>query len=126
MAVSRQAPRKSEAGGLMYSQDAMLLNVEGTPYYLANGAGKSAIQSTIRELTERVELLRAQGKLTDSTLHEYYGEKRFEQIAESNALEAALSQLAKLSSRCSRGLPSAAMIRVFRGMRRRSPERSTS
>ncbi|HEX3528617.1 MAG TPA: Fic family protein [Thermoanaerobaculia bacterium] len=65
----------------------MLLNVEGTPYYLANGAGTRAIQSTIRELTERVELLRTQGKLTDSTLHEYYGEKRFEQIAESNALE---------------------------------------
>jgi Fic family protein len=65
----------------------MPLNVEGTPYYLANEAGTAAIQSTIRELTERVELLRSQGKLTDSTLQDYYGEKRFEQIAESNALE---------------------------------------
>jgi len=65
----------------------MLLNVTGTPYYLTAGAGTSAIQSTLRELTERVELLRAQGRLTASTLHDYYGEKRFEQIAESNALE---------------------------------------
>lgn len=65
----------------------MLLNVTGTPYYLTAGAGTNAIQSILGELADRVELLRAQGKLTGSTLHDYYGEKRFEQIAESNALE---------------------------------------
>jgi Fic family protein len=65
----------------------MLLDVTGTPYYLSADAGSDAIQATIRNLSERVELLRAQGRLNDSTLADYYGEKRFEQIAESNALE---------------------------------------
>lgn len=65
----------------------MILDVAGSPYYLPSETGSDAIQSTIQILAERVELLRTQGKLTDSTLQEYYGEKRFEQIAESNALE---------------------------------------
>ncbi len=65
----------------------MILDVSGTPYYLSEQTGAAAIQATVRDLTERVELLRTQGKLTNSTLQDYYGEKRFEQIAESNALE---------------------------------------
>jgi Fic family protein len=65
----------------------MPTDVTGTPYYLSNGAGAEAIRDTIQSLTERVDLLRAQGRLTESTLLQYYGEKRFEQIAESNAIE---------------------------------------
>jgi Fic family protein len=65
----------------------MSIDVSGTPYYLGTGAGAAAIQQAIRELDERVELLRRQGRLSESTLLDYYGEKRFEQIAESNALE---------------------------------------
>lgn len=65
----------------------MLIDVTGTPYYLLNNAGSGALRQTIENLTERVELLRNQGKLSESTLVDYYGEKRFEQIAESNALE---------------------------------------
>ena len=65
----------------------MLIEVTGTPYYLSEQAGADALRSTLQELAVRVELLREQGKLTESTLQDYYGEKRFEQIAESNALE---------------------------------------
>lgn len=66
----------------------MHLNVDGTPYYLAaRGAWVQAIEVTVRALGVRVEMLRSQGKLTEATLQDYYGEKRFEQIAESNALE---------------------------------------
>ncbi len=35
----------------------------------------------------RVESLRAHGRLTPRTLELYYGQKRFEQVAESNAIE---------------------------------------
>ena len=62
-------------------------NVIGSPYYLLNPEGEAAFNATIREFTERVGLLRSQGTLTDATLQTYYGEKRFEQIAESNAIE---------------------------------------
>lgn len=65
----------------------MLLDVTESPYYLSSQAETSAIGAVIRNLTERVEVLRARGKLTEATLLEYYGAKRFEQIAESNALE---------------------------------------
>ena len=75
----------------------MLLNVTGTPYYLSAGAGTSAIQSLLRELTERIELLRAHGNLTGSTLRDYHGEKRFEQIAESNALEGSRPTIERLA-----------------------------
>jgi Fic family protein len=65
----------------------MQTDVSGTPYYLSSGEGADAIRDTIKELTERVDLLRAQGRLSEATLLLYYGEKRFEQIAESNAIE---------------------------------------
>jgi Fic family protein len=58
-----------------------------TPYHLADERGSRALEATIRALTERANSLRAQGKLTQETLLHYYGETRFEQIAESNALE---------------------------------------
>ncbi|MBF0146032.1 MAG: Fic family protein [Magnetococcales bacterium] len=58
----------------------------GSPYSLdppvANG-----IFNRISKLEERVELLRGNGILSPSTLKKYYGEKRFEQVAASNALE---------------------------------------
>lgn len=65
----------------------MNIDVKGTPFYLSGEATTGSVQATIRDLTERVDLLRKNGKLATETLLEYYGEKRFEQIAESNALE---------------------------------------
>jgi len=65
----------------------MLIDVSGSPYYLPPGADEDSVGHSIRELAERIELLRSQGKLSASTLREYYGDTRFEQVAESNALE---------------------------------------
>ena len=64
-----------------------MLDISGTPYYLGGESGTEELNKTLSDLAERVELLRRQGKLSETTLAEYYGEKRFEQIAESNALE---------------------------------------
>ncbi|MHC5538924.1 Fic family protein [Singulisphaera rosea] len=61
-------------------------DLKGTPYLLPSD-GARAIQDVIADLSLRVQLLRAEGTLTDMTLREYYGETRFDQIAESNALE---------------------------------------
>jgi Fic family protein len=61
------------------------LSLIGTPYSLEEtGQG---IVNDMSTLHERVELLRSQGTLTDQTLKTYFGDKRFELIAESNALE---------------------------------------
>jgi Fic family protein len=65
----------------------MPIDISGTPYYLPGDTGSRAFEETLRNLSERVERLRSQGKLSRATLLHYYGETRFEQIAESNALE---------------------------------------
>lgn len=62
-------------------------DLPGTPFYLSSQDDIDALGSTIRDLSERVDLLRQQGALTETTLRDYYGEKRFEQIAESIAIE---------------------------------------
>jgi Fic family protein len=58
----------------------------GTPYSLSHTA-QANITDDIEALAERVALLRRQGELTADTLALYFGQTRFEQIAESNALE---------------------------------------
>jgi Fic family protein len=58
----------------------------GSPYSLEPDAAK-ALLSKLNELSDRVGLLRSTGKLSEATLKLYYGEKRFEQIAESNGIE---------------------------------------
>lgn len=63
-----------------------MLNFENTPYLL-DKAAEEEILKKIKELEERVDLLRHSETLTEDTLRHYYGEKRFEQVAESNALE---------------------------------------
>ena len=65
----------------------MKFDIPGTPYLFSDVAGAEAFRSTIQDLAQRIKLLRDQGTLTESTLQKYYGDKRFEQIAESNALE---------------------------------------
>jgi Fic family protein len=64
----------------------MQLPLDGTPYVMTDAAEKQ-VSTKIGELEERVLLLRETGKITDETLRHYYGSKRFEQVAESNAIE---------------------------------------
>lgn len=63
-----------------------MFNFEETPYSLSEDAAKQAHQR-LAEIEERVAMLRQTGELTEQTLRNYYGEKRFEQVAESNAIE---------------------------------------
>ncbi len=63
-----------------------MLNLDSTPYSLDHEA-QGVINQRIQSMEERVSLLRSTGTLTAATLRSYYGEKRFEQVAESNAIE---------------------------------------
>ncbi|WP_420444981.1 Fic family protein [Candidatus Poriferisodalis sp.] len=62
-----------------------MIDLTGSPYSLESTAGW--VFERAARLHERVELLRSQGHLTQQTLRAYFGDKRFEQIAESNAIE---------------------------------------
>ena len=63
----------------------MTFSLDGSPYSL-EATGQHVIDEAM-SLQARAELLREQGRLTEETLRAYYGDKRFEQIAESNAIE---------------------------------------
>ncbi|MDV7401434.1 hypothetical protein RZS08_58995, partial [Arthrospira platensis SPKY1] len=66
--------------------EAHLFNLEGTPYLLDARASEQ-VRVKLQSIEERVALLRRSGVLTEHTVKDYYGEKRFEQVAESNAIE---------------------------------------
>jgi Fic family protein len=63
-----------------------VFNLEGTPYLLDPKASEQ-VKTRLDAIEERVSLLRRNGTLTEQTVKDYYGEKRFEQVAESNAIE---------------------------------------
>jgi Fic family protein len=63
-----------------------MFNLETTPYSL-EGAALKQVESRLEAIEERISLLRGSGTLTSDTIRDYYGEKRFEQVAESNAIE---------------------------------------
>ncbi len=63
-----------------------MFNLEDTPYLLDPQAA-TQVKTRLDAIEERVALLRRNGTLTEQTVKDYYGEKRFEQVAESNALE---------------------------------------
>lgn len=59
--------------------------LDGTPY--TEILTSDRLRRELADLDRRVADLRSSGKLTDATLRAYFGDKRFEQIAESNAIE---------------------------------------
>jgi len=63
-----------------------MINLDGSPYLLEPSAERDLLVD-IRKLEDRVSLLREQQILTRGTLERFYGQKRFEYVAESNALE---------------------------------------
>lgn len=60
--------------------------LKDTPYLLGPEAWTNLVNK-IKEIESDVALLRRDGKLTEETLRDYYGEKRWEQVCESNAIE---------------------------------------
>ena len=63
-----------------------MISLEECPYILDEKMADRLLED-INKLEERVNLLRLQGILTQETLQRYYGQKRFEHVAESNAIE---------------------------------------
>jgi len=63
-----------------------MLELNESPYSLNDNITKKILEE-VSKLEERVALFRHQGILTTETLKRFYGEKRFEQVAESNAIE---------------------------------------
>lgn len=63
----------------------MTIDLAGSPYSL-DETGRWVLDK-VGELHRRVEMLRAEGRLTEETLRAFFGDKRFEQITESNAIE---------------------------------------
>lgn len=63
-----------------------MFNLEATPYLL-DATASNQVKARLDAIEERVSLLRHSGTLTAQTIKDYYGEKRFEQVAESNAIE---------------------------------------
>ena len=63
-----------------------MFNLEATPYLLDDIASRQ-VRVRLNAIEERVALLRRSGTLTEQTVRDYYGDKRFEQVAESNAIE---------------------------------------
>ncbi|MBI5494757.1 MAG: Fic family protein [Deltaproteobacteria bacterium] len=66
--------------------DAITSALKGTPYLVEPGVAQG-IHGRLAALDERIGLLRARGTLTPDTLRRYYGQTRFQQVAESNAIE---------------------------------------
>ncbi len=52
-----------------------------------------------QKLEARMALLRSEGKLSEAMLRAYFTDKRFEQVAESNAIEGSRSASARPNSR---------------------------
>ena len=63
-----------------------MFDLQKTPYLLDSRA-ETEIRDRLRAVEERMAVLRKQGALSEETLKNYYGEKRFEQVAESNGIE---------------------------------------
>lgn len=63
-----------------------MFNLDVTPYSL-NEDALNEVGRRLKVIEERIALLRRNGTLTEQTVRDYYGEKRFEQVAESNAIE---------------------------------------
>ena len=62
-----------------------MISLDGSPYSLERTS--RWVLDSAQALHRRVDLLREQGRLTEQTLRDYFGNKRFEQIAESIGIE---------------------------------------
>ncbi|WP_419837819.1 Fic family protein [Candidatus Poriferisodalis sp.] len=78
------------------------ISLAGTPYSLDATSGW--VLDEVAKLHGRVEALRSQGRLTESTLRAYFGDKRFEQVAESNAIEGSTLDVGETRLAIERGI----------------------
>ncbi len=77
-------------------------NLDASPYTI-EATGHHVVADATR-LQQRADLLRESGTLTEATLRDYFGDKRFEQIAESNAIEGSTLSIGETELAVSRGI----------------------
>ena len=80
----------------------MTVSLDGSPYSLEE-TGKWVFVKA-NELQERVDLLRVQGQFSEQTLRAYFGDTRFRQIAESNAIEGSTLNVGETELAVSKGI----------------------
>ena len=80
----------------------MTLSLDGSPYSL-EATGQHVIDEAM-SLQAGADLLREQGRLSEETLKAYFGDKRFEQIAESNAIEGSTLDVGETQMAVLRGI----------------------
>ena len=80
----------------------MIFSLDGSPYSL-EATGQHVFDEAM-SLQARADLLREQGRLSEETLKAYFGDKRFEQIAESNAIEGSTLDVGETQMAVLRGI----------------------
>ena len=80
----------------------MTVSLDGSPYSLEETGGW--VFDRANELQARVNLLRDQGDLSEQTLRAYFGDTRFRQIAESNAIEGSTLNVGETELAVSKGI----------------------
>ena len=78
------------------------VSLDGSPYTI-EATGRQVLEDAV-ELQRRADRLRQSGKLTEATLRDYFGDKRFEQIAESNAIEGSTLSIGETELAVGRGI----------------------
>ena len=78
------------------------VNFDGSPYTL-EATGRHVLNEAAK-LQRRADVLRESGELTAATLRDYFGVKRFEQIAESNAIEGSTLSVGETELAVSKGI----------------------
>ena len=80
----------------------MTVTLDGSPYSLED-TGRWVFDKA-HKLQEQVDLLRDRGQLSEQTLRAYFGDTRFRQIAESNAIEGSPLSVGETELAVSRGI----------------------
>ena len=80
----------------------MTISLSGSPYNFEE-TGHWVLDKSCQFLA-RAELLRVQGQLSDTTLRAYFGQKRFEHIAESNAISGSTLSVSETQIAVIRGI----------------------
>ncbi len=80
----------------------MTVSLDGSPYSLED-TGKWVFDKADK-LQKRVDLLRERGDLSEQTLRAYFGDTRFRQIAESNAIEGSTLSVGETELAVSKGI----------------------
>ncbi|MFN7769616.1 MAG: Fic family protein [Planctomycetaceae bacterium] len=81
----------------------LALLLEGSPYSLSP-SGLTAAWQAVCTVSDELDVLRAQGRLSAEVVTQYYGRTIFEQVAESNALEGSTLSIGETEAAVLKGI----------------------